>query len=938
MSGANTIRAGGAVVEIVADKSAMSRTLNSAANELNQWSANAARIGAGLLGLGAGASTPLLLLTKEFAANGAQLDDLSQITGVSAQNLSRLGHAGNQSAAGIDLIAKSISKFQGSLQQPSEAADASLKSLGISAAEWRRAAPIDQFFDLIDAINAIENPSDRAAAAIDVFGKSGAELLPFIANGSQGIRDLMAEADALAITLTDEDAAAAASLDDELDKLSSSIKGAGNAIGAALAPDLEVLTKLTRELIVESVKWIRANPQIVTGIALVAGGTAAAGVGVLGLSVALKAGAVAATAASAAYTGAGVALTLLTSPAGIAVAAIAGVAVAVETSTGAISGSVASLKPIWNGMKTDALDTLAGVKAAIQAGDINLAMEVLWAGVDAIWARGVAAAKRKGVELVDSTIAVGREIKAGMIIAASGAWDSAVGLYDKGSDAVAVIVDMLGVDIANAWDSIGQGVREAGALFVAAWKYVQDKLTGETGGKTFTQYVRTELRETTDVTKERRETRTTELTERTRRRDGETEKRAAERNVQHTALVDEIGEQLSDAASAQAAERERRLKEANDRVDAAQKRLQDKIKEAKNAEAAARKETDKKPPNIGPDTDEKDDQDEKEKPKKPEESAVGTTQSGVASRLFYTQKPPPPPEDDPTNRPKPPKQPEEPVVSPGRANAEAADAAMIAANALRALEQPIVDNANAWTEWSDAVTEAAKQATDAIANVTPPDRAQPQPAEPVETTPPPSAVVDQPAVAGPPTPPPSPPTVPAVATVARLPVDKPTPPPPPSPTVAPVVPITESIQTTPPATQDFAPEPATAATSQPVSPPSPPVMPPPATAQPKRPALPTTSAASALMATAATFAFATVPPPEFARPTPPQVPALTPEVTAQINPRGFIASQQERSLGSSQPQKIEIDNDETLTALKDVVTALEAVHKEIAAMRSEGYA
>ena len=48
----------------------------------------------------------------------------------------------------------------------------------------------------IDALAAMDDETARNAAANEIFGKSAAELLPLLNSGSDGIKELMQEADA----------------------------------------------------------------------------------------------------------------------------------------------------------------------------------------------------------------------------------------------------------------------------------------------------------------------------------------------------------------------------------------------------------------------------------------------------------------------------------------------------------------------------------------------------------------------------------------------------------------------------------------------------------------------------------------------------------------------------------------------------------------------
>ncbi len=99
---------------------------------------------------------------------------------------------------------------------------------------------------IADKLAGIADPGAKAAAAMDIFGKSGANLVPLLSGGSKGISDLMAEADALGLVMSGKDAAAAAEFGDALDKLGGVVLSIRNAIGAALAP---VLTDIIGKLV-----------------------------------------------------------------------------------------------------------------------------------------------------------------------------------------------------------------------------------------------------------------------------------------------------------------------------------------------------------------------------------------------------------------------------------------------------------------------------------------------------------------------------------------------------------------------------------------------------------------------------------------------------------------------------------------------------------------
>lgn len=70
---------------------------------------------------------------------------------------------------------------------------AALKALGIaSAAAYVKSKPMDEVFtDIAERIAKIEDPTKRAAATLDLFGRGGHRLLPFLTLGGHGIANLI---------------------------------------------------------------------------------------------------------------------------------------------------------------------------------------------------------------------------------------------------------------------------------------------------------------------------------------------------------------------------------------------------------------------------------------------------------------------------------------------------------------------------------------------------------------------------------------------------------------------------------------------------------------------------------------------------------------------------------------------------------------------------
>lgn len=123
---------------------------------------------------------------KAAADLGGKLSDLSARTGIAAGELAVLGRAFEDNGVSADKIGGVINKLQKSVYdfgQGSEKAAKPFQALGISFAEISSLSPAQQFELIQKKISEVQDPAERAALAMQLFGKSGGELLTLFADG-----------------------------------------------------------------------------------------------------------------------------------------------------------------------------------------------------------------------------------------------------------------------------------------------------------------------------------------------------------------------------------------------------------------------------------------------------------------------------------------------------------------------------------------------------------------------------------------------------------------------------------------------------------------------------------------------------------------------------------------------------------------------------------
>ena len=350
-------------------------------SDLKKLASKAGKTGKLLAGIGLSVAGPMVAATLSFAKAGDELDKMSKRTGLSVESLSSLSFAAEQSGSNLAAVEKGVKGMQRSLydaEQGSTAIVDALGALGVSAEELGGMLPEDQFTILADKIGSVGDPSKRAALAMKIFGKSGADLLPMFGENAKGIAELRREAEELGRVMSAEDAAAAAELTDSMNRVMSVVRGVVLQVGGALAPALTKASEFIVQLSSGAADFISENRQIIQ----VVGAGALAIVG-LGASLVGLGGFIAV--ASMAVGGITAAIAFIASPIGIAIAAVGALGYAAVKYTSIAGDSVDWLKERFGPLVASVTDSVAAITEALAAGDMEKAWELTTSMIEMVW-------------------------------------------------------------------------------------------------------------------------------------------------------------------------------------------------------------------------------------------------------------------------------------------------------------------------------------------------------------------------------------------------------------------------------------------------------------------------------------------------------------------------------------------------------------------------
>lgn len=234
---ANTI--GSLVIDLVANTAQFSKDLKSAVKEV-EAGVGTIKSAFAVLG-GVFASVGIADLATKTIDFGNELQKAAVKAGTGGQAISELAFAAR--GAGIDLgeLSNSLSRMQKAISDASSGtakAKEVFAALGINFADLKKQAPDQQFETIAQQISLLKDPADKARAAIALFGRAGAELLPLFEQGAAGIEEARQKAQAFGQSFGDQQLKSMHDAKTAIDELKESTTAFVTAIVAHDAPAL----------------------------------------------------------------------------------------------------------------------------------------------------------------------------------------------------------------------------------------------------------------------------------------------------------------------------------------------------------------------------------------------------------------------------------------------------------------------------------------------------------------------------------------------------------------------------------------------------------------------------------------------------------------------------------------------------------------------------
>lgn len=202
-------------------------------------------------GIAAGALS-VQTITQQLGSAITRVDELGEAAekvGMSAEAFSKLEYAARVAGVGMDSLTTTIARFTRQIVDVSEGvendASSALRKLGISAVDLQgNLRPTEDIItDVAAAFASMPDSANKTATAIALFGRSGAEMIPFLNGGREAIKAMSAEAERFGLVVDTQSARAAAKFNDDLTRLQGASEGLQRHIATALLPTLADLAE-----------------------------------------------------------------------------------------------------------------------------------------------------------------------------------------------------------------------------------------------------------------------------------------------------------------------------------------------------------------------------------------------------------------------------------------------------------------------------------------------------------------------------------------------------------------------------------------------------------------------------------------------------------------------------------------------------------------------
>lgn len=216
----------------------------SIATKLGNGIKTAAKWGAAIATGAVVAGTAVFSLSSKVASAGDTIDKMSQKIGISREAYQELDFVCSQSGTSVNTLQmgiKTLTNQMQSAQSGTKSAVEAFKTLGLSIYDTNGNLKDQEtmMWEAMSALQSMENQTEKAALANDLFGRSGSELMPLLNGASGSIEEMRQKAHELGLVMSDEFVDNSVEFTDTIDQVKRSLSAAGMTVAGAFLPYIQ---------------------------------------------------------------------------------------------------------------------------------------------------------------------------------------------------------------------------------------------------------------------------------------------------------------------------------------------------------------------------------------------------------------------------------------------------------------------------------------------------------------------------------------------------------------------------------------------------------------------------------------------------------------------------------------------------------------------------
>jgi lambda family phage tail tape measure protein len=236
--------AGSIVVDLLMKTGSFETDTKRAEKRLKEFEETAKAWGKAIAVSAAAAGVAVAYMTKQAIDNMDKLGKQAQMAGVTVESLSALSYAAELAGLSQDELTSSMVKLTKGMSDAKQGTGEALKGFQALGIEVDKLGSADSAMQAIaEQFAGMKDGAEKTALAVSLFGRSGAQMIPFLNAGADGLRQMSKEADILGKVISTETAKSAEEFNDTLTKMGSISEGLINRFAAGVLPALNNLTQ-----------------------------------------------------------------------------------------------------------------------------------------------------------------------------------------------------------------------------------------------------------------------------------------------------------------------------------------------------------------------------------------------------------------------------------------------------------------------------------------------------------------------------------------------------------------------------------------------------------------------------------------------------------------------------------------------------------------------